>query len=121
MTVRGVLIALSATLAAALSTQRKDGAHGQLNVDSPTPPTPILHGRGNAEVWPPACTPENGDKYQYGPPPDPGIACCEDTVACIEDRPDYYPGFGEPGMEKVFVCRSKYGYDCVPEPEPSTA
>lgn len=57
----------------------------------------------NATEWPPACTSDGADMFQYAPPPDPGIPCCDGLVACIEPRPDDYPG---KDMDSVVVCRS---------------
>ena len=47
--------------------------------------------------WPPKCTPEGEDMYQYAPAPDPGIACCEGMHTCNEQRP---------GGGTVVICRS---------------
>ena len=79
-------------------------------VASPHPPPsycndelPVWHGRGDASVWPPTCTPEAADKFQYGPPPHPGIPCCAGLAPCQEKRPADYEGASV--FESVIVCR----------------
>ena len=71
----------------------------------PPAPIPVWYGRGSATTWPPVCTPEGADKFQYAPPPDPGIACCEGLVACAELRPSDYLGYNVAGFDVVFACR----------------
>ena len=71
----------------------------------PPAPIPVWYGRGSATTWPPACTPEGADKFQYAPPPDPGIDCCPGLVACAELRPSDYLGYNVAGFDVVFACR----------------
>ena len=71
----------------------------------PPAPIPVWYGRGSATTWPPLCTPEGADKFQYAAPPDPGIACCEGLVACAELRPSDYLGYNVAGFDVVFACR----------------
>ena len=70
---------------------------------APTTAARPTFGRGDAVEWPPKCTAEGADMMQYAAPPDPGIACCEGLVACVEPRPPGYPGFGK--ISSVTVCR----------------
>ena len=71
------------------------------------PSSDPTYGRGNASKWPPACTPEGADKYQYAPPGGEGVPCCTGLTACVEERSETYPGYGKPGLEKVVVCREE--------------
>ena len=67
-----------------------------------------------------ACTPDGFDKYNYAPPTTKtgrqGVACCASLVACVEERPLDYPGYGQRGMSKVVVCRASA--DMCPSVEP---
>ena len=71
----------------------------------PPAPIPVWYGKGSATKWPPICTPEGADKFQYAAPPDPGIACCKGLVACAELRPSDYLGYNVAGFDIVFACR----------------
>ena len=75
---------------------------------------PVWHGRGNASVWPPVCTPEAADMFQFGPPPDPGIPCCAGLAPCQEKRPATYEGASV--FDSVIVCRKP---ECCPKPAAS--
>ena len=72
---------------------------------------PVWHGRGNASVWPPVCTPEAADKFQFGPPPHPGVPCCAGLAPCQEKRPASYEGASV--FDSVIVCRKP---ECCPKP-----
>ena len=63
----------------------------------------MWHGRGDASVWPPTCTPEAADKFQFGPPPHPGIPCCAGLAPCQEKRLADYEGAAV--FESVIACR----------------
>lgn len=76
---------------------------------------PVWSGRGSATVWPPQCTPEGADKFQYEPPPHEGIRCCDGLVACAEPRPADYLGYDVEGSDVVFACRKP---ECCSAPRP---
>ena len=81
--------------------------------DTCKPKIPVWVGRNGAPTWPPTCTPEGADKFQYGPPPDPGVECCDGLVACQEQRPGDF--FGASAFDAVFACRKP---ECCCNPLP---
>ena len=104
------LVLTLAASATALSTQRPDGVSGQALLVQQQLPPPKYGRPDDAEEWPPACTPDGYDKYHYAPPTTKtgrqGVACCASLIACVEERPLGFPGYGQPGMSKVVVCRA---------------
>jgi len=60
-------------------------------------PPQLKQHQQQADSWPPKCTTEGEDMFQYAPPPDPGIACCAGMHTCSEQRP---------GGRSAMICRS---------------
>ena len=78
----------------------------------------MWYGRSDASaVWPPACTPEGADRFQYAPPPDRGIPCCEGLVACQEPRPADWPGGGGNASSEPYFEAGRDFDRCNPTPD----
>ena len=72
--------------------------------EAPPPPSPpYVPVHFGPSKWPPECTPENQDPFQFKAPPDDGIPCCSGLTQCVEKRNPSYPGAGT--FESVVVCR----------------
>ena len=110
----------SAASATALSTQRPDGVSGQALLVQQQLPPPKYGRPEDAEEWPPHALRMASTSTNNAPPTTKtgrqGVACCASLVACVEERPLDYPGYGQRGMSKVVVCRASA--DMCPSVEP---